>query len=544
MVRRARTVVGNTDRLHRMLERVVKGECVRIVVFGGSVTHGYNIGGPPFSWASTLQRWLNAEHPCARSLVPGTEAGHLVIKQAIGGINSQAAVDHFYNNVLGLDPVDMLVVEFAVNDGFLGDANHLDIKDDYVFKQQWYTEILIRKCLRHRTLGGTRAAALMYVEAGFKGKNFLQRKDYGRTTDEIAFDISAWSHWPVLQYYQIPTVSFTDVIVPMMLQMRECHEPLDKKWGCYPINPFWQDPEFGFMHVHRDVCCHPARQSHMLIAMLVAFNLDTEIALLGSPDAPRHADPDWRFEHDASMDGDGTPEQTTLPALLKATEAHDQLYVLDRPVVMIDFGNLLAPPAATAFTSPGGEWELAVDSQDKLGLISLTPWSHVAIVLPWAGGKGISHARFTIGYLKTWKNISAVGYWVDASPGLPAAGQADGRAGVGVGGGAGKPRARCDPAFAGGLEKVDAFNSKYESVYDAVHFTHEVGKPGREAPGTLYLHLCLLPYVFSAINDRTDFSDKGKEIGKFKLLSVIMYAQDAQDAGGDLTVEDRFRPHP
>ena len=57
--------------------------------------------------------------------------------------------------------VDMLVVEFAVNDGFLGDANHLDIKDDYVFKQQWYTEILIRKCLRHRTLGGTRAAALM-----------------------------------------------------------------------------------------------------------------------------------------------------------------------------------------------------------------------------------------------------------------------------------------------------------------------------------------------------------------------------------------------
>jgi len=69
----------------------------------------------------------------------------------------------------------------------------------------------------------------------------------GRTTDEIAFDISAWSHWPVLQYYQIPTVSFTDVIVPMMLQMRECHEPLDKKWGCYPINPFWQDPEFGFM---------------------------------------------------------------------------------------------------------------------------------------------------------------------------------------------------------------------------------------------------------------------------------------------------------
>ena len=186
---------------------------------------------------------------------------------------------------------------------------------------------------------------------------------------------------------------------------------------------------------------------------------------------------------------------------------------------MLDFGSVLAPPPATVFASPGGEWDLAVDSQDKLGLISLTPWSHVAIVLPLAGTAVFSHARFSIGYLKTWRNVSAVGYWVDTAPGLPAAGQ-DG------GVGAGKPGARCKPAFAEGLEKIDAFNPKYESVYDAFHFKHEIeiGKgTGGKPPGTLYLHLCLLPYAFSAINDRSDFPDKGKVMGKFKLLSVIMY---------------------
>ena len=192
---------------------------------------------------------------------------------------------------------------------------------------------------------------------------------------------------------------------------------------------------------------------------------------------------------------------------------------LDRPIIMLDFGSVLAPPPATVFASPGGEWDLAVDSQDKLGLISLTPWSHVAIVLPLAGTAVFSHARFSIGYLKTWRNVSAVGYWVDTAPGLPAAGQ-DG------GVGAGKPGARCKPAFAEGLEKIDAFNPKYESVYDAFHFKHEIeiGKgTGGKPPGTLYLHLCLLPYAFSAINDRSDFPDKGKVMGKFKLLSVIMY---------------------
>ena len=55
MARAMRTVVGNTERLQRSAATLAaRSECVRVVVFGGSVSAGMNIGGPEATWPPML----------------------------------------------------------------------------------------------------------------------------------------------------------------------------------------------------------------------------------------------------------------------------------------------------------------------------------------------------------------------------------------------------------------------------------------------------------------------------------------------------------
>ena len=127
----------------------------------------------------------------------------------------------------------------------MGEQAHLDYTDE-VFKQQWFTEALIRRCLRYRNLpDGTEPPAIVYLEAGFKGKGFMSDMAHGRATEDFARSVPSSSHYPLLQYYQIPTVSFTDVILPMMLVQREC-PTIDPRWGCSIDNPYWSGTPFSF----------------------------------------------------------------------------------------------------------------------------------------------------------------------------------------------------------------------------------------------------------------------------------------------------------
>ena len=97
-----------------------------------------------------------------------------------------------------------------------------------------------------------------------------------------------------------------------------------------------------------------------------------------------------------------------------------------------------APAAATG-------WSHYADSKDKLGLIATSPWSHISVRL--ALGADTKVARLTVGYLRSYDNVSAVGYWVDEKPGL-------------------EPRsadtanpAKCDPVFAAGLDWLDPYGA-------------------------------------------------------------------------------------
>ena len=85
---------------------------------------------------------------------PGPDGEHEVIHKVVGGVGSNFAVNNWDHLTDGIDDVDLLVVEYAVNDGFVGRADHLEYADDYLFTQQWYTEALIRKCLRFRNPSG------------------------------------------------------------------------------------------------------------------------------------------------------------------------------------------------------------------------------------------------------------------------------------------------------------------------------------------------------------------------------------------------------
>lgn len=506
MVRRSRTVVGNTDRLHRMLRRVQAGRCIRVMILGGSVSHGYNVGGYDKSWGTLLINWLNVAHPCSL----GMSGEHEVLYRTVGGVGSIFAINNWDSLIRpGTQNVDMIVVEYAVNDGFISDTLNLAY-EDMVFKQQWVTEALVRRCLRYRNgPGGSEPPAIVYMEAGFKGRDFLKSMEHSRGTDDFASSVPSSSHHAVLQYYQIPTVSFTDVVLPMVLGQRECPE-IDPQWGCQIGNPFWSGNPFSFYignktepnGIFSDVCCHPRAPSHAFMAILMGFMLDEEASYMqSSGDAPLH---DWQYERDASRDGEGSVAGTRLPALLKLTPNEDRWVIGTTALFTLSFADKSLLPTKDAYgvqpEAPAAAtgWSLYADSKDKLGLIARSPWSHTSVRL--ALGADTKVARLTVGYLRSYDNVSAVAYWVNVKPGLES-GEAD----------EANP-AKCDPAFAAGLDWLEPWGGHRETVFDAYQIPLD-----RVTAPVMYLHLCLAPFSMSKVpmNDA--------DAGKFKLLSVMAF---------------------
>jgi hypothetical protein len=314
-------------------------------------------------------------HPCSGK--------HSIVLRAFGGGSTKPALANFDQNLHGVDP-DLIMVEYAVNDGFLGKPQRGDptFGMTVLDQQQWNTEALIRRLLRYRANSSTRPtpAAVLYVESGYRGGPWLD-PTYGLSQDSFNQGLAAWSHWPLLQYYGVPTVSFADIIAPIQLRMRECRSvpasnftASEKRWGCGHSSPVWGGTDMSFFTIHTDKCCHPFIAGHTMIAYLVAYTFELELAVMDTDDAPRA---NWAFEQDPSMDGDGSISETKLPALLRMAPMDDVLYANSPTLISRDFSNQQADTAADVVAAP--HWSVMTDSKDKFGLISTTPFAHVAV---------------------------------------------------------------------------------------------------------------------------------------------------------------------
>ena len=109
MVERSLTAVGNTQRLHRAIDKAQKGEAVSIVYLGGSITEGAAAQPRTTKCYAYLSAQLFAEKFMAD---PGKLQYH---NAGISGTPSLLGITRCQQDVLAYQP-DIVFVEFAVND--------------------------------------------------------------------------------------------------------------------------------------------------------------------------------------------------------------------------------------------------------------------------------------------------------------------------------------------------------------------------------------------------------------------------------------------
>lgn len=166
---------GNISRLTKVMEKAMRGETVTIAYLGGSITNG-SVATPKDTncYAYLTTQWWKKTFPDAK--INYVNAG-------IGATDSYLGVHRVAQDVLFENP-DLVVVEFSVND--YRDHN----KESY--------ESLIRRILKYRTAPAVVSLCLTQFSA-----------------DGQCIDYSEY-HKEIADYYQVPVVSYGDVVVPRL----------------------------------------------------------------------------------------------------------------------------------------------------------------------------------------------------------------------------------------------------------------------------------------------------------------------------------------
>jgi len=163
---------GNNYRMKRVLERIKKGEKVHIAAIGGSVTEGAGPEKFTDGYAYQFFRALKAKYaPGDGNTLYFNNAGLSGTPSTLGRIRYDSDVVE----VSGGNP-DMLIVEFAVNDG--GEELY-----------QWGFESIVRDAL----LANPDTAVIAVYSAATYGNTSFQKK-------------------PISDYYSIPHINMLDVV--------------------------------------------------------------------------------------------------------------------------------------------------------------------------------------------------------------------------------------------------------------------------------------------------------------------------------------------
>jgi len=97
----------DTTRIYRAMAKARRGEPIKIVVLGGSITAGSLASVESKRWANLMTDWWRTTFP--KSTIT-------LINSGIGGTGSDIGVHRLQRDVFSKDP-DFVTVEFSVNDG-------------------------------------------------------------------------------------------------------------------------------------------------------------------------------------------------------------------------------------------------------------------------------------------------------------------------------------------------------------------------------------------------------------------------------------------
>lgn len=171
--------------------KMVNGEDIHLGYFGGSVTNGYGANQGVNCWRGLSQRWLQETYGTKYNMkfYEGTHAG-------LGGtgvdLNLYRARDVL--ELDGEDPVDLLFVEFSINDSYEGSSYD---------KSAFFMESLIQEVWQ---LQPTCDIVVVLTT------------DHGKMTAANRHHMNAQAHADVAEYYGIPCFWFADYMYPFLLE--------------------------------------------------------------------------------------------------------------------------------------------------------------------------------------------------------------------------------------------------------------------------------------------------------------------------------------
>jgi hypothetical protein len=111
---------------------------------------GHNAKGPENAFPRHFMDWLNVRYPCHNE--DGSPGQHEIKKTHAQ--NSQTHFTH-WSMVSEIDRIDLVFIEFCVNDHFLSDIPHAleekgPIANNHEYIDLWYSEAIIRRLLLMR----------------------------------------------------------------------------------------------------------------------------------------------------------------------------------------------------------------------------------------------------------------------------------------------------------------------------------------------------------------------------------------------------------
>lgn len=187
-LRRSRMVNGDMSRLRLLLNQIIfKKKCISVIAIGGSVTVGRAIGRVIPSWTQHLQFWLNKYFPCNNQ---GNNSIHIVRTHAISAASSDV---HFWRlyDVFKEKKYDLVIIETATN--FVPNLSP---------SCAIWNELIIRQLLLYQ-----HEPAIISLQATLHQGIVLGNSDK-KNRGDLQESMN-------LNYYQIPTVSLSQVIYPL-----------------------------------------------------------------------------------------------------------------------------------------------------------------------------------------------------------------------------------------------------------------------------------------------------------------------------------------
>lgn len=397
MLRRSRPVVGNVQRLHTYLQKLQDGKCTNIFTFGGSVTAGHNVGGPHNSYPRHFIDWLNAKYPCVNATgQPGLHEHY-----SVSALSSQHAISSWQQMQSLEVPLDLVIIEYNVNDVFINSAVHAledkgEMKQSNLYASAFYGEMMLRRLLLLRKPD---PLAIVFFQADYRGRDWMPEpySNPTRNRKQLFRGNNAPVKYWLATTYEIPMISANVWLLPLATKLG-----IDMQHNkSYP---------FSTNHWHTDPCCHPRHAGHRVLALTLAYALEEERKVM------QQGEELSEWEYDLTTNDDPF---LRLPMYLSQEE--EDLWVQNSAssvnLTIVDFQDPTSTSWRDALVANEG-WDLFADNRDKdkFGLITNSTadqeWDpHVAFRLT-----GEKNGMVEASFIGSYENFGNALMWTDQDP--------------------------------------------------------------------------------------------------------------------------------